>query len=502
MTIERDDELSELKSVGREMAGRCAVLADQWRPNAGLEQAFGPPSKWIGDYEHSHWFERARYYLSKRFGKESTQVRDWDRIANGGLPGAADSNPYVPYLKLYRSALAQLRLLPAPSAAATAPAAKAKTPTAAGPSGLDVLVITALPLEFRMARAVLEALGVHLEEHDAGTPHPYWKGVLAERQERPIAVALARPTRMGPTATASTASALVERLAPRCLAMCGVCAGNPADVVLGDVVIAELAYAYDEGKRTKKGFEGDHRQIPLNESWLRKAQDFVPEGLPSHGQASRDDARAWLLRELYAERDLRSHPARGRYFPASAWGRATKSLERIGVIERDGPTFRITAKGRAEVEEAIARDGPPLKTLPYAVHAGPMASGNVVVKDGLTWDMLKKYGVRTVLALEMEAAAIAQVAYRTELQRWIVVKGVMDYADPKKDDRFKPFAARASAEVLLEFLGNAWPSAGAPAAGDPGEQSAKHPPAGSVNVIGDVSGSNIKIVQRNQGKVD
>ena len=29
--------------------------------------------------------------------------------------------------------------------------------------------------------------------------------------------------------------ALVERLKPRCLAMCGVCAGNPAAVALGDV---------------------------------------------------------------------------------------------------------------------------------------------------------------------------------------------------------------------------------------------------------------------------
>jgi hypothetical protein len=32
------------------------------------------------------------------------------------------------------------------------------------------------------------------------------------------------------------------------------------------------------------------------------------------------------------------------------------------------------------------------------------------------------------------------------------MKGVMDFADAEKDDHFKTFAARASAECLLAFL--------------------------------------------------
>jgi hypothetical protein len=52
----------------------------------------------------------------------------------------------------------------------------------------------------------------------------------------------------------------------------------------------------------------------------------------------------------------------------------------------------------------------------------------------------------------MEAAAIGRAAFDAGLDRWVVVKGVMDHADPNKDDRYKPFAARASAEVLFAFL--------------------------------------------------
>jgi hypothetical protein len=51
----------------------------------------------------------------------------------------------------------------------------------------------------------------------------------------------------------------------------------------------------------------------------------------------------------------------------------------------------------------------------------------------------------------MEAASIGYLG-RTHNLDWVVAKGVMDFADFRKDDRYKPFAARASAEALLEFL--------------------------------------------------
>lgn len=89
----------------------------------------------------------------------------------------------------------------------------------------------------------------------------------------------------------------------------------------------------------------------------------------------------------------------------------------------------------------------------------------------------------------MEAAAIAQVAHRLEVPRWIVAKGVMDYADPKKDDRFKPFAAAASAQVLMRFLQTA-PMSDAHTAVTTGATAGT-----TVNVVGNVSGSNISVNQ-------
>ena len=363
--------------------------------------------------------------------------------------------------------------------------------------GIDALIITALKSEFEAASAALHTVGSELEPRDENTAMPFWVGTLPKPGATDTRIALARPTRMGPAATAPLVAGLVTRMQPRCLAMCGVCAGNPSIVALGDVIFAEFAYVYDEGKKTKSGFEGDHRQIPLEDKWLRLAQEITPDGLPSFRKATRKEARAWLLEQLYLGVDPKRHPARVRYLPDEIWGHFIKSLEKSELIRRDGSRILITDKGRDAVQEALTLDLASPQTLPYAVHVGPMASGNVVVKDGVTWDTLKAQGVRKVVGLEMEAATIAHTAHRLGVKHWVVAKGVMDYANLNKDDRFKSFAARASADVLLRFLSTALPNGKNADAPGPMDHKIEKRATTSVNTVENVSGSNINISQTN-----
>jgi hypothetical protein len=74
-----------------------------------------------------------------------------------------------------------------------------------------------------------------------------------------------------------------------------------------------------------------------------------------------------------------------------------------------------------------------------------------VIADPDVWGRLKAMGMRNVTAVEMEAATIATVAHDRGLA-WLVAKGVMDHADARNDDRYKRFAARASAQVLFALL--------------------------------------------------
>lgn len=329
---------------------------------------------------------------------------------------------------------------------------------------VDILVITALQLEYDAAMAAVSGgasgrIGVveWAKKPDETSNAPHLRGSWLTPMGDTLTVALARPTRMGITSTLPITSALIERLKPRALAMCGACAGNPGDVVLGDVIIAETTYTWDEGKRRlgpdgTSVFEGDHRQVPILNSWLRAAQDFRPAGLTSHGAASVDEARIWLLERLAAGEETKNHRAFTRYFPGKTWPERVKAFTMEGVVAVEGAHLRLTESGRDMLDKFRLDESGSPDTLPFEVRVGPMASGNVVVKDGLTWEMLRRYGVRSVVGLEMEASAMGRAAFDAGLDQWVVAKGVMDYADPNKADRIKPFAARASAEVLFAFL--------------------------------------------------
>jgi nucleoside phosphorylase len=317
-------------------------------------------------------------------------------------------------------------------------------------AAVDVLLITAVKEEHDAVRAALGHAG-RWQEHDAEGPSPYSTARYRAPAGATISVALARPTRMGGRGTHTIATTLTNHLRPTCLAMTGVCAGNPATTAPGDVVVAAPAYQYDEGKYVGDVFLADPQQFLLDARWLRAAQDFDPWSLPSHGVATDQEAAVWFLERLLKEHDPRTHPARRRYFPRFTWSQRLEQLSGEGLIIRQGAGWALTPTGRAFIQRRLYDDVDGPDRLPFAVHAGPMASGNAVRADPEVWTSL---GVaqRKIVAIEMEAATIATVAHECQVPHWLIAKGVMDHADPDKDDRFKAFAARASAEVLFALI--------------------------------------------------
>lgn len=324
--------------------------------------------------------------------------------------------------------------------------------------GTDVLLVTALKEEFDAALLSFTYGSADVSGVEQWTDFKppaaaeCKRGAFQLNGTTLFNIVVARPARMGGIHTSLMAAVLGYHLKPGCLVMCGVCAGNPKVVALGDVVVSELTYQHDEGRSDPSAFEGDHRQIPISKAWKAAAEAVDATKLPSYATASASEARFWLLQRLHAGEDPRRHPARLRYLAKGEWRSVINALVDDGVIERERLGFRLTAAGMDEVEYLMAIDVDPPERMPIGIKVGPIASGNAVVKDGVTWESLGRMGVRTVAALEMEGAALALVAHGLEIPQWIVMKGVMDHADPRKDDRFKPFAARAAAEALRAFL--------------------------------------------------
>ncbi len=322
---------------------------------------------------------------------------------------------------------------------------------------VDVLVVAALPEELAAAREAALASnpngpGVARWEQRNLDGSPYLWGEYRIEGTIRFTMALARPTHMGGRATGTFAATIADRLSPAALAMCGVCAGSPEETALGDVVVGEPVYEWDEGKHSPSGFRGDHRQIPMDGRWLRAAQEFDPTGLSSYGDATEDEALLWFLEQLYRGQQPRNHPALKHYFPSGTWQPRLARLEAEGLIVRESNgTSVLTLAGSDRVQQRLHDDVDGPQRLPFRVLAAPMASGSAVISDPSQWGELKAMGVRKIAAIEMEAATIATIAHARGLP-WVVAKGVMDHADTKKDDRYKQFAARASAQVMFALL--------------------------------------------------
>ncbi|KAL8365075.1 hypothetical protein RB595_004068 [Gaeumannomyces hyphopodioides] len=85
-------------------------------------------------------------------------------------------------------------------------------------------------------------------------------------------------------------------------------------------------------------------------------------------------------------------------------------------------------------------------------HYGIIASGNILVKDAAARDRIVKDVGEDCLCVEMEAAGLMNNF------PCLVVRGICDYADSHKNDRWQPYASATAAAYAKELLGRIPPA--------------------------------------------
>ena len=83
--------------------------------------------------------------------------------------------------------------------------------------------------------------------------------------------------------------------------------------------------------------------------------------------------------------------------------------------------------------------------LQFVVHKGSIASANSILEDATMREEIQKH-YEGVLCYEMEAAAVAN------LLRPLVIRGVADYCDSHRSNKFINYAAATAAVVARQFL--------------------------------------------------
>jgi serine phosphatase RsbU (regulator of sigma subunit)/nucleoside phosphorylase len=331
-------------------------------------------------------------------------------------------------------------------------------------TSVDVVILTAIELEYAAVKLVdagAVAGSRWVEDRHNGLPVASREFVGAGG--RSVRVVASRAPDMGKASVLTTFVPLVDALRPSCIAMCGVCAGRPDKTALGDVVVAERLYDYDAGKWKGVGFEADVRTHSLRADWKVAAQRFEPqqrfasEPWWQRRPVPYEWQEAWVRRMLRDGVDdpMASPDARER---CPQWSKVIESLWAAGEVERD--TLELTKAGlRRAAGEAVKYPrfpdlSPAGDFMPFRVHVQPIGTGSAVREDIDVWAFLTPH-MRSALGLEMEASALADIvrarAHRDPVDA-VVMKGVMDFANHGRDDHFKDYAARASAECLIAFL--------------------------------------------------
>lgn len=178
--------------------------------------------------------------------------------------------------------------------------------TSIGSVAADVVVLTALGLEYDAVRAHLTDTRQHTDAN--GTR--YEIGTL--RSGRPGRVALALIGE-GNLAAAAVTSRAIGEFTPRAVLFVGVAGGLTDSVALGDVVVATRIHAYHGGRDEPAGFRPRPRSWPLAHALEQAAREVARSGVMSSrvhfkpivsGEVvldSRDSYLARLIAEHYSD---------------------------------------------------------------------------------------------------------------------------------------------------------------------------------------------------------
>lgn len=284
--------------------------------------------------------------------------------------------------------------------------------------------VCALPVELAAAQELLDEFHDHL---DAARTSAYVLG----RVGRHNIVLASLPAGQTGTNSAAAVAIGIQRDFPSIHfgLMVGIEGGVPNadnDIRLGDVVVSQPqsthggVIQYDSGKSRPEKFERTgFLNAPPNVLLIAvaklRAQQFRSQELLSRHR-SRLKRLPHFARES-AGQDLLYEPA----------------YHHVGGSTCDNCSNEYLVKRPAR------------KSQGTIVHYGTIASGNQVMRDGMSRDRLSSE-LGGVLCFEMEAAGLMNTF------PCLVIRGICDYADSHKDKRWQPHAAIIAAAHAKELL--------------------------------------------------
>jgi len=117
----------------------------------------------------------------------------------------------------------------------------------------DVCIVCALPEEAKALLRIVEEQ-CHVTFAERSSPryqYTYRAATIPNHKNEPLELHLSWLPSYGPQQMIRHLTRVLEEYQPRLVLMTGICAGNAQQVQLGDLVVAERVFTYDNGKFTR-----------------------------------------------------------------------------------------------------------------------------------------------------------------------------------------------------------------------------------------------------------
>jgi nucleoside phosphorylase len=269
----------------------------------------------------------------------------------------------------------------------------------------DVGIVTIIEPELR---AVLLAL-YHEKPDKADAvsgPFRYWYGEIRRAYSRPLSAVITMVGEPRNVPCAIAVEHLLNDFELDLLVMVGIAAGTPKEKVnLGDVVCAERVYDYE------------HVRLELSKLRTAAQRKSIRMPRPQFWEVKKEIK---IALELCNEKKLQE-----------------RFLELVDHADTN------------ELPKEIAE-----RNFKPALHKGTIAAGEKLFADRSLRKMYRFVDQR-IRAGDQEDSGFAQVAEIKELP-WCIFRGICDYGDPIKNDKWHFASSLSAAAASITFLRSAW----------------------------------------------
>ncbi|TGJ69813.1 hypothetical protein EYR41_005825 [Orbilia oligospora] len=288
--------------------------------------------------------------------------------------------------------------------------------------------VCALPIEMAVAIAMLDQIHASNSLHRHPNDHNTY--TLGEIGDHNVVIACLPSGGYGVVSAATVASQMSSTFTSiSSWLMVGVGGGVPdkkIDIRLGDIVVSHSVIQYDYGKTLAGGrFERTGTSKIPSQALLTAINK-----LRADHEISKSRIPIFLSEMLNKNPEMRAK-----------YTYQGQECDFLYQADYDHPESQDTCE-LCQKERLVVRH-PRNETSPR-IYYGPIASGNQVMKHGVTRDRLKQE--LEILCFEMEAAGLM------DNFPCLVIRGICDYADSHKNKKWQEYSAATAAAYTKELL--------------------------------------------------